>query len=104
MYENFDKEVVIEIIDIFLKEYPERISLLEADIVNRNFDGLYKHAHSVKGVISNFYDENARQWALQMETKGKNLDASGLEDIFRNFKLACDSLIAELQQIREQYS
>ncbi len=103
MYENFDKEVVVEIIDIFIKEYPERMAQLQNDIHAGDLDSLYKHAHSLKGVIANFYDEDARQLALALETKGKTHDATGVEDLFIQLKTACESLLAELTLLRKAY-
>lgn len=103
MYENFDKEVVVEIIDIFIKEYPDRIIQLEQDIQNGDLESLYKHAHSLKGVIANFYDEDARQLALALETKGKTKDSAGLSDLLNQLKISCESLLSELKTLRNIY-
>lgn len=103
MYENFDKEVVVEIIDIFIKEYPERISQLEQDIRSGDLESLYKHAHSLKGVIANFYDEEARQLALALETKGKTKDPSEAPELLGKLKTACEMLLAELKVLRASY-
>lgn len=103
MYENFDKEVVVEIIDIFIKEYPDRMAQLEQDIQAGDLDSLYKHAHSLKGVIANFYDEDARQLALALETKGKTKDPSGAPELLQKLKSACELLLAELKTLRTAY-
>ncbi|MGC8864699.1 MAG: Hpt domain-containing protein [Bacteroidales bacterium] len=103
MYENFDKEVVVEIIDIFIKEYPERIAQLEQDIQSGDLESLYKHAHSLKGVIANFYDEEARQLALALETKGKTQDPSGAPELLAQLKTACELLLTELKALRSSY-
>ncbi len=103
MYENFDKEVIDEIIEIFIREYPTRIKELEKDIQAHDFDSLAKHAHSIKGVIANFYDEDARQMAFQLEKKGKSLDSSGLDEDLLLLKKACEHLMAELNEIRKNY-
>lgn len=103
MYENFDKEVVVEIIDIFLNEYDDRIASLHEDIITGNADSLYKHAHSIKGVIANFYDEDSRDLAYQLEQKGKKGDLSDITVIFENFKTASAALLQELKDLRAGY-
>ncbi|MDO9510774.1 MAG: Hpt domain-containing protein [Bacteroidales bacterium] len=103
MYENFDKEVVVEIIDIFINEYNDRIATLQANITDNNTDSLYKNAHSIKGVIANFYDDEARDLAYKLEQKGKNGDMSGITEIFVNFKTASRNLLNELTELKESY-
>lgn len=62
-YVHFDRETVVEIIDIFLEEYNERIEKITKQLKNKNFEELKKSAHAFKGVIANFetdcnaYDE-----------------------------------------------
>jgi HPt (histidine-containing phosphotransfer) domain-containing protein len=53
-YVHFDKETVVEIIDIFIEEYEERIGKISQQIENRDFENLQKSAHAFKGVIANF--------------------------------------------------
>ena len=56
-YVHFDRETVVEIIDIFLEEYNERIEKITKQLKNRDFEELKKSAHAFKGVIANFETE-----------------------------------------------
>lgn len=56
-YVHFDRETVVEIIDIFLEEYIERIEKITNQLKNRDFEELKKSAHAFKGVIANFETE-----------------------------------------------
>ena len=56
-YVHFDRETVVEIIDIFLEEYNERIEKITKQLKNRDFKELKKSAHAFKGVIANFETE-----------------------------------------------
>lgn len=103
-YEIFDKEIVKEIIDIYIQEYPDRMINLQKNIADKDFEGLYKNAHSLKGVTANFFDKDTEELARQLEAKGKENDDSGLEDIFAQLKESSEKLIEELKQLGEEYS
>ncbi len=102
-YDNFDKEVVVEIIDIFIAEYADRMAALRKALDERNFDGLNKHSHSLKGVVANFYDDTTHHLARQLEMKGKEEIFEGAEDIYRELKVAAESLLGELKELRTRY-
>ena len=103
-YEIFDREIVKEIIDIYISEYPERMINLEKNIKENDLDSLYKNAHSMKGVTANFFDKATEEFARQLESKGKDGDANGLEDIFAELKKASESLVDELEALGKEYS
>lgn len=103
-YEIFDKEIVKEIIDIYISEYPERMVNLEKNIKENDLESLYKNAHSMKGVTANFFDKETEEFARQLESKGREGDASGLQEIFEELKKASESLIDELEALGREYS
>jgi HPt (histidine-containing phosphotransfer) domain-containing protein len=53
-YNYFDKDTLVEIIDIFLSEYEGRIQKIYTDVREHNFKDLRFDAHGIKGVIANF--------------------------------------------------
>jgi len=103
-YEIFDKEIVKEIIDIYIQEYPDRMTNLQKNIEEKDLENLYKNAHSLKGVTANFFDKETEDIARQLESKGKNEDDSGLEDLFQQLKVTSEKLVEELKKLREEYS
>lgn len=103
-YEIFDKEIVKEIIDIYIQEYPDRMTNLQQNIADKDLESLYKNAHSLKGVTANFFDKETEELARQLEAKGKDGDASGIEDIFVQLKESLEKLIEELKVLGEEYS
>lgn len=102
-YENFDKEVVVEIIDIFISEYADRMGAIRKALDEVNFDGLNKHSHSLKGVVANFYDDQTQQLARQMEMMGKEQKTEGAEELFGHLKSSTFALVEELKEIRSLY-
>lgn len=103
-YEIFDKEIVKEIIEIYIQEYPDRITNLQKNIEEKDLESLYKNAHSLKGVTANFFDKDTEDIARQLETKGKEGDDSGIEDLFENLKTTSEKLVAELKELIKEYS
>lgn len=103
-YEIFDKEIVKEIISIYITEYPDRMSKLEDVIKAGNSDQIYKIAHSLKGVTANFFDKESEDLARTIEDKGRINDLGGLEDLFIKLKTSTDRLIVELKELIKEYS
>ena len=56
-FSYFDKEVVVEIIDIFIEEYDDRIKNITQYIEDQNLDEFRKAIHAFKGVMSNFEEK-----------------------------------------------
>ena len=103
-YEIFDKEIVSEIITIYITEYPERMTKLEELINLGDLDQIYKNAHSLKGVTANFFDKESEEFARIIEEKGRAGDGSGLQDLFKQLKASTDKLIVELAELKKEYA
>lgn len=103
-YEIFDKEIVSEIITIYITEYPERMDKLEELIELGDFDQIYKTAHSLKGVTANFFDKESEDLARTIEEKGRAGDGSGLKELFIKLKASTDRLVVDLANLQKEYS
>lgn len=120
-YVHFDPETVVEIIDIFLEEYDERIEKISRQLKNRDFEELKKSAHAFKGVIANFetdckaYEEisemldEAHQLienkdfdALSEEEQEEFIDM--LQKKFSAFKRHSRQMFNQLKDIRKNYA
>jgi len=104
--ENFvylDKEVVVEIIDIFLSEYEERLLNIQNTITQGDFSGLKFNAHSLKGVIANFMDPPTIELSRALDEKAKLEEGSGLQELFDNLKQATESLVAGLKDLKTEF-
>lgn len=117
-YKNFDREIVFEIIDIFLNEYDDRIKKLKDFLSSGNLEELSKSAHAFKGVISNFetectaYDEIAAIENLTRNyfTRKDHADDDGrklqknLEEILASFSKNSRQMYHQLKRMREDYA
>jgi HPt (histidine-containing phosphotransfer) domain-containing protein len=99
-FQYFDKPIVLEIIDIFINEYPNRISNIKNAIDTKNFDSLKFDAHSMKGVISNFMAAEPQKFARELENKAVEKDDSNLDDIFNSLHKSSEALLEDLKELR----
>jgi hypothetical protein len=118
-YHNFDREIVLEIIDIFLNEYDDRIEKLTTFLKTENIEQIYKSAHAFKGVISNFEtDCEAYHEISELETiarqylqkKTENPDFSDgvllnkLTKLLAGFKNHSKEMYIQLKKMRPVYA
>jgi len=102
-FQYFDKEIVIEIIDIFINEYPERMSNIKQAIDAKDFPNLKFHAHSTKGVIANFTVPHVQELAKKLELAGSEQNLTGVDELFEEFNQQCQLLVDDLKEIKAGY-
>ncbi len=102
-FQYFDKEIVNDIINIFIDEYPERMAALQKNIEEKDFEQLRFNAHSLKGVIANFVAPEPQDLARTLEMKGKENDPGGLEEVFTRLKEQGDVLLEELKELKKNF-
>ncbi len=102
-FSYFDKEIVLEIINMYIDEYPERMQKIKSNVENREFDELKFNAHSLKGVISNFVAEEARLAAKELEDKGAAHDPEGLEELYEDLAKKAREVYDELVELKAEY-
>lgn len=119
-YVHFDRETVVEIIDIFMEEYDERIEKITRQLKTRDFEELQKSAHAFKGVISNFETECEAYEEIseileeshnlladnkidEMSEEEKDKLAKKLLEKFEAFKKHSRQMYFQLKEIRKNY-
>ncbi len=102
-FQYFDKEIVADIINIFIDEYPERMETIKKNIDEKDFKQLGFNAHSLKGVIANFVAPEPHELARRLEMKGKNNDGEGVEELYGELKQKCDILVEELKELKRNF-
>ncbi len=102
-FQYFDKEVVLEIINIFIDEYPERILSIRKNIDQKDFDQLRFNAHSLKGVVANFIAPEVQDTARTLEMKGTNKDLEDIDELYAVLKEKADIMVEELTELKKDY-
>ncbi len=102
-FQYFDNEVVTEIINIFIDEYPERMETLRKNIDEKDFEQLKFNAHSLKGVVANFVAPEVQELARQLEMKGANKDLTDVEALFNELKEKSAVVVDELKELKKDF-
>jgi len=121
-YVPFDREIVVEIIDIFIEEYDERIEKIYHHIKTKNLSELQKSTHAFKGVIANFetnckaYDEISKmeseaQVMLDYEQNAEKTNPAenesfyeNIEKVFFSFRKNSRRMLNQLKELRKNYT
>ncbi len=98
-----DKELLLELFDIYIEDYAiKRKSLAEA-IAKNDFEQVRNIAHSLKGASGNISAKNLREIFYKLEEMGKKGEiadsASLLSQVDEQFNL----LEKRIQEVRAQY-
>jgi HPt (histidine-containing phosphotransfer) domain-containing protein len=126
---GFDISVISELIDMFIKDYPERISELRKSVEEKDFHQIDYIAHDLKTDCARFGDNESRKLAFNLELMGKkkvndnsllrNTDPdswnqlekmaknklnNNMNEVFAQFATASGTLIKELEQYKKIHS
>lgn len=110
-YSYFDKDLLTEIIDIFLNEYKGRIDKLHTDVQSADFESLRFDAHSVKGVIATFCAPLLKEKAYELEvlarnlveTKGDGFDVNEFSAKVEELGHGLEIMAVELTEVKESF-
>jgi len=84
-----DTELLSELVTLFADDVPARLDELKSAVAARDVTEIQKHAHTLKGVVSNFCATKAYQAATDIEMLARNGTLDGVDE-------ACASLDREL--------
>ncbi len=102
-FQYFDNEVILEIINIFIDEYPERMETLRKNIDEKDFDQIKFNAHSLKGVVANFVAPEVQELARQVEIKGASKDITGMEALYKQLQEKTGIVVEDLKELRKNF-
>ena len=95
-FQYYDKEVITEVVNIFLNEYDARISTLQKNIDEKDYTNLAFNAHSFKSVIGNYMASKAYEPARKLEELASNNSEEEILKTFLELKLNTKELYFEL--------
>lgn len=99
-FQYFDKETIIEIINIFLNEKETRFKLLHRNLNDGDLNEFAKNSHSLKGTIGSFMAPVPLLLVSALEENAKAKDESVIHKNLRELEEACDTLAEELESIK----
>ena len=94
-----DAELLKELGDLFLEEYPRLMGELRAAFDQRDAKQVERTAHGLKGSVANFGAKPAVDAAFQIEQLGHSGKLDSVADLLRTLDLALLALHGELAQL-----
>ena len=95
-----DRELLLELIGVFLEDAPQRIQAVRGALADRDADAVYRAAHALKGSAGNFGAPEVVSRANRLEALARenDLDAAAIE--FEFLETDMNQLVAELVAAR----
>lgn len=87
-----DRELLQELINIFLAELPERITQIREAVTTRDAPALRHAAHAIKGTVSTFSANHAFAAAQALERMGDDGDLSASDSTLNDLEQALSHL------------
>jgi HPt (histidine-containing phosphotransfer) domain-containing protein len=101
-FKYYGNEVVVQVLDIFLDEYSENLSILQKSIIELDFEKLDQKAHALKGVVA-YMSEELSALCFELEQKGKDKIGEGLQPIYDQLDKGIREMVVELKVLRMEY-
>jgi len=99
--QEYDKELILQIIDMYIKEVPEKLSALKTGIDSHDFKLLDDIAHPLKSTSAIFGATEVAALCLKLEMMGKEKVDKDMKGVYQQLLPAIDQLIEELLEYRK---
>ncbi|MEI6713638.1 MAG: Hpt domain-containing protein [Verrucomicrobiota bacterium] len=99
---NFEgmEELVTQVIESFEENYPSLLARVKNAIDSSDMGELQISAHTLKGVVSNFYAEHCRLLAFELEKMGKEKEATRALNVFDKLSKEAGRLSVALRSVK----
>jgi HPt (histidine-containing phosphotransfer) domain-containing protein len=101
-FQYYDKEVVVQVMDIFNNEYPQALQELQQSIAVLDFPTLNRKAHGLKGVVA-YMSTELSGLCHELEQKGAEQNSEGLQPTYNLLQEGILELVDELKLLRTEY-
>ncbi len=91
-----DMELLQELIEIFLEDYPQQMVAIANAIQSRNGQELQHAAHTLKGAVGNFCAKKAVELAFQLEKKGEGEDFENVSEVYSLLENELNKVVSAL--------
>ncbi|MFH1359666.1 MAG: Hpt domain-containing protein [Candidatus Omnitrophota bacterium] len=96
-----DQELLIELIEIFLEDYPGRMKSLKEAATQNDFSLIKDVAHSLKGASANISAKKISSLFLDVEHMAQKNDLSAMGDIYSKLEGLIEDLKRYLSTLKK---
>ncbi len=98
-----DKELLLELLGIFLEDCPIKIAAIKEALPKKDFKQLHELAHSMKGASGNLSAKSISAHFLQIEQTAKNNDVSGIAECVVHIEKELQELRTYLEKLKKGF-
>jgi HPt (histidine-containing phosphotransfer) domain-containing protein len=91
-----DRELLLELIDVFLEDAPQRIQAVRRALAAHDAEALYRAAHALKGSAGNFGAPDVVSRAIRLEALARENDLDAADIEFRLLETDMSQLVEGL--------
>ena len=99
-----DKELLLELLDIYSADYLEKRKALTDALVKKDFEQIRNIAHSLKGASGNISAKPIRAIFSILEEKGKKDELTGVEPLLKDLDRLFAELTNHIPQLKQKLS
>ncbi len=103
MFDYYDKDVVVEVIDDFIREYRQKLEEVRKHVECGDFEKARFFAHGYKGSIGTFMDPDAQKLAFSVEEAANAADPA-IRGMLDQLSTVSDDLARQLEEVKKDYS
>jgi HPt (histidine-containing phosphotransfer) domain-containing protein len=96
-----DSELLQEMAQLFLQEYPSQLEAVRAAVRERDAKALERSAHSLKGSVGNFGAAAAQDAALRLEMLGRRGELVEVDQALVHLEVVLDLLEPEMLSLAQ---
>ena len=97
-----DKELLLELLDIYVEDFRAKRKLFEDAAAQKNFDELKNISHSLKGASGNISAKILRELFLKLEDSAKNNDISVVAGLLPAVDKNFDQLLVRIESVKKE--
>lgn len=97
-----DMELLKEMVDLFLEEYPRTVAAIENAVTTGNAQALRNAAHTLKGAVGNFSAYKAAEASLILEKMGRQQNLVDAPAAFSILQHELTRLCSALEAVKEK--
>jgi HPt (histidine-containing phosphotransfer) domain-containing protein len=98
-----DKELLLELFDIFVGDYAEKRKLLEKAVNGNDIEQVVSIAHSLKGATGNISAKVMRGTFTKLESMGKTGSLAGAKESLVQLDQQFSDLQNRMNQVRTEF-
>ncbi|MFH0943634.1 MAG: Hpt domain-containing protein [Planctomycetota bacterium] len=97
-----DPGLLVELIDVFLKDSPERVEGVDAAVRNQDAEGLAAAAHGLKSSAANMGASRVSKLCRTLEAMGRGNDLQGAAELLQELKAEFSLVESAFEEIRSR--